>query len=69
FLTDTGNEAIKSIEKSIRKTEKDAMKGFDKKERKAFVKMLTRLEMNLSAADLLRQTGSDEHDDDDNDDE
>ncbi len=45
------------------------MKGFDKKERKAFVKMLTRLEMNLSAADLLRQTGSDEHDDDDNDDE
>ncbi len=69
FLTETGNEAIKSIEKSIRKTEKDAMKGFDKKERKTFVKMLARLEMNLSAADLLRQTGSEDHDDDDNDDE
>ncbi|MDQ9649232.1 winged helix DNA-binding protein, partial [Serratia marcescens] len=40
FLTDTGNEAIRAIEKSIRKTEKDAMKGFDKKERKALIKML-----------------------------
>lgn len=69
FLTETGNEAIKSIEKSIRRTEKDAMKGFDKKERKAFIKMLSRLEMNLSAADLLRQTGSAEHEDDDADDE
>jgi DNA-binding MarR family transcriptional regulator len=65
FLTDMGNEAIKSIEKSIRKTEKDAMKGFDKKERKAFIKMLSRLEVNLSAAELLRQAGPD----DDNEDE
>ncbi len=70
FLTDTGNEAIKAIEKSIRKTEKDAMKGFDKKERKVFVKMLSRLEINLSAAELLRQTGSDDdHDDEDADEE
>lgn len=70
FLTDTGNEAIKAIEKSIRKTEKDAMKGFDKKERKAFVKMLSRLEINLSAAEQLRQTSPEEdHDDDDGDDE
>jgi DNA-binding MarR family transcriptional regulator len=70
FLTETGNEAIKAIEKSIRKTEKDAMKGFDKKERKAFVKMLSRLEVNLSAAEQLRQTSpDDDHDDDDSDDE
>ncbi|MCO4315554.1 MarR family transcriptional regulator [Phyllobacterium sp. 21LDTY02-6] len=67
FLTVAGNEAIKSIEKSIRKTEKDAMKGFDKKDRKTLVKMLSRLEMNLSAADLLRQTGSEDVDDDSED--
>ena len=46
------------------------MKGFDKKERKAFIKMLSRLEINLSAAELLRQTvPDDDHDDDDTDDE
>jgi len=47
FLTQTGVDAIKSIERSIRKTEKQAMKGLDKKERKSFLKMLARLEANL----------------------
>ena len=70
FLTDTGNEAIKAIEKSIRKTEKDAMKGFDKKERKALIKMLSRLEVNLSTAEHARHAAvSEEHDDEEADDE
>lgn len=47
FLTTAGVDAIKSIERSIRKTEKQAMKGLDKKERKIFMKMLSRLEANL----------------------
>ncbi|MBC8716847.1 MarR family transcriptional regulator [Ochrobactrum sp. Marseille-Q0166] len=56
FLTPQGVEAIKIIEKSIRKTEKDMLKGLDKKERKAFLKMLTRLENNLTARGAARMS-------------
>lgn len=49
FLTERGAEAIKSIEKSVRKTEKQAMRGLDKKDIKAFGKMLARIEANLSS--------------------
>lgn len=48
FLTERGAEAIRSIEKSVRKTEKQAMRGLDKKDVKAFAKMLSRIEANLS---------------------
>ncbi|PWL17199.1 MarR family transcriptional regulator [Falsochrobactrum shanghaiense] len=48
-LTQMGIEAIRIIEKSIRRTEKDMLKGLDKKERKAFLKMLERMEGNLIA--------------------
>ena len=48
FLTDTGREAIKAIEKSVRKTEKQALKGLDKKDQKALSKLLTRVEAKLS---------------------
>ncbi|PSM17541.1 MarR family winged helix-turn-helix transcriptional regulator [Nitratireductor sp. StC3] len=48
FLTETGRDAIKAIEKSVRKTQKIALKGLDKKEQKAFLKMLARIEDNLS---------------------
>ncbi|MGH6763541.1 MAG: MarR family winged helix-turn-helix transcriptional regulator [Phyllobacterium sp.] len=54
FLTDAGQDAIKAIEKSLRKTEKEAMRGFDKKERKALIKYLARLEANLSSSMLTR---------------
>jgi DNA-binding MarR family transcriptional regulator len=47
FLTQAGLDAIKSIERSIRKTEKQAMRGLDKKERKAFLRLLAKLEANL----------------------
>jgi DNA-binding MarR family transcriptional regulator len=48
FLTDTGREAIKAIEKSVRKTEKQALKGLDKTDQKALSKLLSRVEANLS---------------------
>ncbi len=48
FLTDTGREAIRAIEKSVRKTEKQALKGLDKKEQKTLSKLLSRVEANLS---------------------
>jgi DNA-binding MarR family transcriptional regulator len=47
FLTESGRDAIKSIEKSIRRTEKQALKGLDKKDQKALAKMLARIEANL----------------------
>ncbi|MBV2144141.1 MarR family transcriptional regulator [Falsochrobactrum sp. TDYN1] len=49
YLTQMGIEAIRIIEKSIRRTEKDMLKGLDKKERKIFLKMLGRMESNLIA--------------------
>ena len=48
FLTERGRDAIRSIEKSVRKTEKLALKGLDKKEQKALAKLLARIEGNLS---------------------
>lgn len=52
FLTDAGRETIRSIEKSVRKTEKQAMKGLDKKEQKMLVKFLNRVESNLSSVEI-----------------
>ena len=51
FLTEAGMETIKAIEKSLRKTEKQALKGLDKKEQKQLSKLLARIEANLSGAD------------------
>ena len=45
---ESGREAIRDIEKSVRKTEKQAMKGLDKKEQKTLSKLLWRIESNLS---------------------
>jgi DNA-binding MarR family transcriptional regulator len=50
FLTVTGRDAIKAIEKSVRKAEKQALKGLDKKDQKALAKLLGRIESNLSEA-------------------
>lgn len=47
YLTQAGLQTIKAIEKSIRKTEKDMLKGLDKKDRKSLLKMLGRMEGNL----------------------
>lgn len=48
FLTDAGRDAIVSIEKSIKKTEKRALDGLDKKERKMLYKLLKHVEENLT---------------------
>lgn len=48
YLTESGRDAIEKIEKSVRKTEKLALKGLDKKEQKALSKLLSRIEANLS---------------------
>ncbi len=63
-LTERGADAIKSIEKCVRKTEKQAMRGLDKKDVKAFAKLLARIETNLShslvTADLDDEPDEDE---------
>jgi DNA-binding MarR family transcriptional regulator len=50
FLTEPGRETIRAIEKSLRKTEKQALRGLDKKEQKTLAKLLARVEANLSDA-------------------
>ena len=52
FLTDLGRGTIRAIEKSVKKTEKQALKGLDKKEQKALFKMLARIEANLLDEEL-----------------
>lgn len=48
YLTESGAEAIRAIEKSVRRTEKQALKDLDKKEQKMLMKLLARVEDNLS---------------------
>ena len=48
FLTESGRDAIRAIEKSVRKTRKIALHGLDKKDQKALSKLLRRIEANLS---------------------
>lgn len=50
FLTATGREAIRDIERAVRKTERQALKGLDKKERRALTRLLARIEENLTRA-------------------
>ncbi|MCV0393977.1 MAG: MarR family transcriptional regulator [Rhizobiaceae bacterium] len=52
-LTETGREAIRSIEKAVRKSEKQALRGFDKKDQKTLAKLLARLEANLNPTALV----------------
>ncbi len=52
FLTETGSQAIRAIEKSVRKTEKLALKGLDKKDVKTLSKLLAKIEDNLSDLDM-----------------
>jgi DNA-binding MarR family transcriptional regulator len=65
FLTEEGRGAIRAIEKAVRKTEKQALKGLDKKEQKALGKLLGRIEANLSNGAIVVE----EHDDADDADE
>jgi DNA-binding MarR family transcriptional regulator len=60
FLTEVGRETIRAIEKSVRKTEKQAFRGLDKKDQKALSKLLSRIEANLS--DTIAAEADDELD-------
>ncbi|HTV68403.1 MAG TPA: MarR family transcriptional regulator [Rhizobiaceae bacterium] len=62
YLTVTGRDAIKAIEKSVRKAEKQALRGFDKKEQKALSKLLSRVEANLSDAAIIEIDDADDLD-------
>lgn len=60
FLTDAGRDAIRSIEKSLRKTGKQAFRGVDKKEQKALLKLLARIEANLNGVEPVEESDPDE---------
>lgn len=62
FLTEDGRGAIRAIEKAVRKTEKQALKGLDKKEQKALVKLLGRIEANLSNGAIVAEDHEDADD-------
>ncbi len=62
FLTEDGRGAIRAIEKAVRKTEKQALKGLDKKEQKALVKLLGRIEANLSNGAIVAEDHEDAED-------
>ena len=53
FLTESGRDMIRAIEKSLRKTEKQALKGLDKKDQKTLSKLLARVEANLSGVEVV----------------
>jgi DNA-binding MarR family transcriptional regulator len=60
FLTETGRNAIRDIEKAVRKTDRIAFAGFDKSERKALFDLLARIETNLGETNVA---DADEDDD------
>lgn len=62
FLSDSGTETIRAIEKCVRKTEKEALRGLDKKELKILARLLARVEANLSnvVADAEEEGEADE---------
>jgi DNA-binding MarR family transcriptional regulator len=53
FLTESGRETIRAIEKSVKKTEKQALRGLDKKDQKSLAKYLAKIEANLAGAAVV----------------
>lgn len=51
WLTESGREAMQDIEKAVGKTDKQAMRGLDKKEQKLLLKLLGRVEANLAGGE------------------
>lgn len=49
WLTETGRDAMRAIKTAVAKTDKQAMRGLDKKEQKLLAKVLGRIEANLSS--------------------
>lgn len=51
WLTETGRSALRAIGRAVVKTDKQAMRGLDKKEQKLLAKLLSRVEANLSSSE------------------
>ena len=64
WLTETGSDAIRGIGKAVRKTEKQLLKGLDKKELKQLMKLLARIEANLSAEMATPEVADDDEPED-----
>lgn len=60
YLTEVGRDAIRAVEKSVKKTEKQALKGFDKKDLKQLSKLLARIEANLSDLSIVEDEATSE---------
>ena len=52
YLTEEGQAMMRSIEKAVKKTEKQALKGLDKKDQKTLAKLLGRVEANLTGVEI-----------------
>ncbi|MCF3934185.1 MarR family transcriptional regulator [Acuticoccus sp. M5D2P5] len=63
FLTDPGRALLNDIDKTWKRLEKEALTGFDDKDRKRLRRLLRKMEKNLLAAQ-----GSAKHRDDEDDD-
>lgn len=48
YLTESGAEVIRAIERSVHKTEKQALKSLDKEQQKTLANLLAHIEANLS---------------------
>jgi DNA-binding MarR family transcriptional regulator len=64
FLTESGRDAIRAIEKAVRQVDRLAFAGFDKSERGALFALLGRIEANLGDV-RSRDEGEDEVREDD----
>ena len=60
FLTASGREAIREIEKAVRRTDRMAFDGFDKSERKLLFSLLGRIEANLGDDRRVAEDDEDE---------
>ena len=56
FLTESGRDMIRAIERSVRKTEKQAFRGLDKKEQKMLARLLSRVEANFGEGPTAEAT-------------
>ncbi|MEM0908173.1 MAG: MarR family transcriptional regulator [Pseudomonadota bacterium] len=67
FLTPSGRDLIADVDKMWKRLEKEALAGFDEKDKKRLRKALRKVEKNLLSANGATIGPEPEHDDDDDD--